>query len=166
MCRRPDGRTQPVAANHRTILHDHPIAELDALANRHTRVNDAVVANLRAGSDDDAGEDHRSRAPMRAPEPMTDSSPSRPAHRARRPPRRRPTRNAWSRQRGLEEQTERLGKCEIRTVALDQCRSALFRRRAGRDQHGRRFVVSRKPWYLGLAINDRSPGPACSIPLT
>ena len=36
---------EPVAADHRAVLQDHAMADRDALANRHVRVHDAVVAD-------------------------------------------------------------------------------------------------------------------------
>ena len=50
---------EAVAADHRAVLHDHPMADPDALANRDVRVHDAVVADHGAGADHDVGKHDR-----------------------------------------------------------------------------------------------------------
>jgi len=55
-------KTKSVAANDGAVLHNHPIANLHALADRDVRVDDAVVANLRARTNGHVRMHERARA--------------------------------------------------------------------------------------------------------
>src|ERR1022692_2848035 len=57
---------EAVAPDDRAVLQRHPMTDADPLANRNVRVQHAVVADVRAGADDDVGVDDRARADRRA----------------------------------------------------------------------------------------------------
>ena len=63
---RPADEAVAVASDDGAVLNDDPIADDDALANRHVRVNDAVIADDGAVSDADVRINHRAIADARA----------------------------------------------------------------------------------------------------
>ena len=65
---------EAVAADHGAVLHDHAIADHDALADRHVRVQQAVGADDGAGADRDVAS-RTMPAPMRAPAPIATNGP-------------------------------------------------------------------------------------------
>ena len=66
---------EAVAADHDAVVEDDAVADDDALANRALRVDDAVVADARAGADRRRAGKDVVRAPIDAPAPTVTNGP-------------------------------------------------------------------------------------------